>query len=94
VKAAAWAAPKDHPDVDPPHEATILGQHYRELARSEDVAKRDETFRKLLTAAEDASFELATVLRAKPVDATQAAVAFDAVSSSCAKCHTVYRDNK
>jgi protein tyrosine phosphatase (PTP) superfamily phosphohydrolase (DUF442 family) len=94
VKAAGWAAPQDHPDVDPPHEATILAEHYRELSRSEDVAKRDESFQKLLKVAEDASVELSNALRAKPVDSTKAAAAYDAVLNNCSKCHTLYRDNK
>jgi protein tyrosine phosphatase (PTP) superfamily phosphohydrolase (DUF442 family) len=94
VKKADWKAPADHPDVDPAHEATILAERYRELARTEDVAKADDAFRKMLKASEDSAWDLAAALKKGAVDTAKAASAFDAGASSCAKCHTAYRDNR
>jgi protein tyrosine phosphatase (PTP) superfamily phosphohydrolase (DUF442 family) len=94
VKKAGWAPPKDHPDVDPAHEATILAERYRELLRTDDVAKRDETFRKLMKASEDAAWELSAALEKGKVDPKRAAEAFDGGANSCSKCHTLYRDNR
>jgi protein tyrosine phosphatase (PTP) superfamily phosphohydrolase (DUF442 family) len=94
VKKAGWLAPKDHPDIDPEHEARILAERFRELARTDDVAKRDEAFRRILKASEDAAWDLSAALKPGSLDRKRAAEAFDAGSSSCAKCHTAYRDNK
>jgi protein tyrosine phosphatase (PTP) superfamily phosphohydrolase (DUF442 family) len=94
VRKTSWKTPADHPNVEPAHEATILAEHFRELARTDDVARRDEAFRRHLKASEDAAWELSAALRAGALDAKKAAEAFDSIASSCAKCHTAYRDNR
>jgi len=96
VKSAAWAAPADHPDVDPPHEATILAQLWREFARRPDVAKESEAFRRHVADSEKAAWDLATALGsggATP-DPKAAAAAFARGASSCTACHTAFRDNR
>jgi protein tyrosine phosphatase (PTP) superfamily phosphohydrolase (DUF442 family) len=90
-KEAKWGVPPASPDVDPPHEARMLWEHFREIARLEDVAKQTEEFRKFLSSSEDATKALEDALRAK--DAKSADAAFDAVKKDCASCHTKFRDN-
>jgi len=40
IKKSNWQTPKGHPDLDGPHEALQLWEHYRELARSPEMQKR------------------------------------------------------
>jgi protein tyrosine phosphatase (PTP) superfamily phosphohydrolase (DUF442 family) len=94
VRKAGWKVPADHPDVDPPHEATMLAERFRELARNDPKAKADEAFRKMLVASEEAAWELAAALKPGALSPEKAAVAFDAGASACAKCHTLHRDNQ
>jgi cytochrome c556 len=92
VKKAGWRTPPDHPDVDPPHEATILAEMYRELARTDEVKARPEDFRSWLAAGERSAWDLSSALKAS--DARAAAASYQAVEASCAACHAKYRDNR
>lgn len=93
VKKAAWVATPDHPDVDPPHEATILAEQFREMARTDDVAKEPESFRTLLKVSEDAAWALAAALKKGAIDPPAAASFFAVIEKACTDCHKDYRDN-
>jgi protein tyrosine phosphatase (PTP) superfamily phosphohydrolase (DUF442 family) len=93
VRQAKWGVPTDHPDVDPSHEARILAEHLRELARTSDTKARPESYRKSLEDAEEAAWELSKALEAKPVVDAKATAAFERVNKSCNACHATYRDN-
>lgn len=92
TKAAGWVAPKDHPDIDPPHEAVQLGEHYREAARLDSVERRGSGFVKILDDADAAAKELEAALRATPVDKDRAGRAFARSAAACAACHDQFRD--
>ena len=71
VRSAGWKGPADHPDIDPPHEALQLAEHYREAGRLEKTVKSSDEFRRWLTDAEQGAKELEVALRkgkAKAVD--------------------------
>ncbi len=92
VKTANWKAPKGHPDLDPPHEAVILTELYREAARLDDSTARGKEFLELLGEGEATARDLEGALRAgKQADA---ATAFGRSQALCAKCHEKYRDRK
>ena len=92
VKKAGWRTPADHPDVDPAHEATMLAELLRELARRPEVASRPATFLDSLRTSEKAAWELSAALhRQAPADAARA---YDQVSQACSSCHAAHRDNK
>jgi protein tyrosine phosphatase (PTP) superfamily phosphohydrolase (DUF442 family) len=93
VKAAGWATPKDHPDVDPPHEAVQLAEHFREAARLDDAKRRGPEFVKLLGDAATAAAELEGALRAQPADPDRAGRAFAKPAAACAACHDRFRDH-
>lgn len=93
VKAAGWAVPPDHPDVAPSHEATILAEHYREMARLDSVAKEPEGFRKLLAESEASAWALSKALEKGALDAATARREYDRLAARCTDCHTAYRDN-
>jgi hypothetical protein len=92
VKAAGWAVPKDHPDVDPPHEAVQLAEHFREAARLNAARQRGPDFTQQLADAEAAAVVLETELRANPVNAGRAGAAFARSAAACAACHDRFRD--
>jgi protein tyrosine phosphatase (PTP) superfamily phosphohydrolase (DUF442 family) len=92
VKAAGWAVPPGHPDVDPPHEAAVLVEHYREAGRLDSVTQRGPDFMKLLGEARVAAGELEEALRRKPVAAERAAKAYARSAAACAACHAQFRD--
>jgi protein tyrosine phosphatase (PTP) superfamily phosphohydrolase (DUF442 family) len=94
VKKASWGVPAENPDVSPGHEATILAEHFRELARRGEVAARPEDFRKHLTDAEKASWDLSEALQGAKPAADAASAAYDRILTSCNQCHAAYRDHK
>jgi protein tyrosine phosphatase (PTP) superfamily phosphohydrolase (DUF442 family) len=90
VKKAGWKVPADHPDVDPAHEATMIAELFRELARSE--ATRPRPFLDGTATSEKAAWDLGAALReGRPADAAKA---FEAIQASCTSCHAAFRDNK
>jgi len=94
VKKAGWKTPADAPDLDPPHEALQLKEHYREAVRLLD-RKHPEEVRRWLGAAEGEAAALETTLRPgkdQQVDAALADKHFQAVAKSCLQCHAKYRD--
>jgi hypothetical protein len=96
IRAAGWATPSDHPDLDPPHEALLLVEQYREAGRSEQVNERPEDFRRWLADAERKANELERVLRPgekqKEVNRQAADEAFRKAGAACIQCHSTYRD--
>jgi protein tyrosine phosphatase (PTP) superfamily phosphohydrolase (DUF442 family) len=93
IQKNAWKTPKDHPDLDPAHEALQLQEHFKETVRAEGVSARPEGFRTRLTEAERAADQLRAALAAKPSpDAAKAETAFKAASNACLACHKAYRD--
>jgi hypothetical protein len=87
-RAAGWKAPPDHPDVDPPHEALLLKEQFREAARLPETKDKPEDFHALLADAEGKAAALEDALR-KQGDAE---AAFAAAEKTCAACHSRYRD--
>lgn len=92
VKAAGWQSPPDHPDLNPPHEALQLQEHFTETSRLPEFADRPEDYRKWMKVSDDAARDLQTALAAKPVDTTGAEAAFKTIAASCVSCHKAYRD--
>jgi hypothetical protein len=87
-----WGVPPEHPDIDPPHEALQLVEHFRELGRTDDVRlNRPRAFRDELARGEREAQALQDLLRSR---AASGAVdgAFKALGTSCTDCHKAYRD--
>jgi protein tyrosine phosphatase (PTP) superfamily phosphohydrolase (DUF442 family) len=93
VRTAGWKAPPAHPDIDPPHEALQLAEHYHEMGRRADAKDRPEDYRRWTTESELGAKMLETALRAKPAPDTKAAeLGYKQVSTACTQCHAKYRD--
>ena len=98
LAAADFRPLADHPDLNPAHEALLLKEHYHELARTSDVQKQPEAFRKLLAQAETSAESLENSLRhwqaggsASPSPAAIRDL-FAAATKNCAACHQQFRD--
>jgi protein tyrosine phosphatase (PTP) superfamily phosphohydrolase (DUF442 family) len=90
-QAAGWKEPPGHADVSPTHEATMLWEQFKEIARTPDTAKRADEFRLELTEAEKSMDELRNLLK-KNNDTAVLDVAFKKTSQSCTACHTKFRN--
>jgi protein tyrosine phosphatase (PTP) superfamily phosphohydrolase (DUF442 family) len=89
-EGAKWALLPQFPDVTPAHEAGMLREGFRELARLDAVRGHGERFMAWTAEAERHAQELEQALRAE--DAEQAGVAFAALKQTCNACHAEWRD--
>jgi protein tyrosine phosphatase (PTP) superfamily phosphohydrolase (DUF442 family) len=89
IRAANWKVPADHADLDPPHEALQLREHFREAARLPAVQERAEEFRWWLSECEKDVADLEQALRTADRAPESA---FRKVNDACARCHIQYRD--
>lgn len=99
VRKAGWRMPKDHPDLDPPHEALQLKEYFRELQRTDDTKVRPDDFKKWMKEGEDAAESLEKVLRdwkekqkGEGEISKAADEALTRINQSCSACHNVYRN--
>ncbi len=95
IQKAGWQAPKQHADLDPPHEALLLWEHYQETLRL-DLGDYPRTMRQLMEEAQAAVKELEALLRLEPEQKAQLRgkidQRFEQVTADCKKCHAHYRD--
>ncbi len=89
-EGAKWALLPQFPDVTPAHEAGMLREGFRELARLDVVRDHGERFMAWTAEAERHAQELEQALRAE--DAEQAGAAFAALKQTCNACHAEWRD--
>ena len=82
---AGWKA-------DAANQATLLWEHLRELARTEDAAKHPADYREKLTQSTQAADALRKALRTPSPIAADAAM--KQVSENCAACHRGHRNEK
>jgi protein tyrosine phosphatase (PTP) superfamily phosphohydrolase (DUF442 family) len=95
IRKAEWKTPKDKPDLDPPHEALQLVEHFKELQRLPKVVGKPQGFRDRLADAETCARALEDALRVpkdRPVDPSVAEEAYKSVDAACMECHRSYRD--
>jgi len=91
AQKAGWKTPPGHADISPAHEATLLWEQFKEMARTDDTAKQTEDYRTKLAHAERNANALRVALRA-PSGLTTTDVVFKEVSQSCVDCHKQYRN--
>ncbi len=88
---AGWKTQPGQADISPPHEATLLWEQFRELARTADTTNRPGDYRANLAEAEYTAGALRMLLRdaaSRPTLDT----AFKQVTRSCTDCHRKYRN--
>lgn len=96
IRAAGWRTPASHADLDPPHEALLLREAYREAVRLEDVRQRSGELREWFVEAEATAGALESALRGVnekgSAGATAAENAYRRAADACTRCHSKYRD--
>jgi protein tyrosine phosphatase (PTP) superfamily phosphohydrolase (DUF442 family) len=92
VATAGWRPTEEHADIDPPHEALLLREHYTELLRTDDVKGRPAEFQKLLRESEVNAQRLEEALRADKQDLKHINRIFERVTADCTACHQTFRD--
>lgn len=92
AQKTAWLHVPGHPDIQPSHEATLLWEQLREMARFSDGEKRPEDYRAKLGDAEKVAAQFRALLTQSPIDSGKVEEAFKKVSQSCVNCHKQYRN--
>jgi protein tyrosine phosphatase (PTP) superfamily phosphohydrolase (DUF442 family) len=92
IQKAKWQTPKNHPDLDPPHEALQLQENLREIFRAHADKNKPEDFWNKMADAEKSAITLRETLAAKPVNLPAAESAMKVMTGSCASCHKAYRN--
>jgi protein tyrosine phosphatase (PTP) superfamily phosphohydrolase (DUF442 family) len=91
IRKAGWKTPKDQADLDPPHEALQLLEHFRELVRRDDIRNRPESFRNWLADVEKSATALEESLRSNSAP-DKIEKTCQRCRMSCSQCHAKYRD--
>jgi protein tyrosine phosphatase (PTP) superfamily phosphohydrolase (DUF442 family) len=96
VEKAGFRTPEGHPDIDPPHEALLLAERYREQYRHEQA--RGEEFARLMAGAGRDATALEAVLRRygeapSPAARGEVEAAYSRAGRSCSACHARHRDD-
>ena len=92
AQKVGWSKIPNQPDLTPAHTATILWEHFKELARTDDTAKRPEDYRAKLAASEKATDQFRALLRDAKADPSTRDSAFQTLTKTCAACHQQYRN--
>jgi protein tyrosine phosphatase (PTP) superfamily phosphohydrolase (DUF442 family) len=95
VQKAGWKRNDANPDLDPPHEALMLREHYLEAIRLPKVAAGPPELRALFEQAERETGELEALLREAAdgkLDRARLDSSFKNVADSCTRCHARFRD--
>ncbi len=98
ISAAGWERPQAHPDLDPPHVALMLREHFTEMLRTDAVKTEPGKFQELMRDSETAAKELEEALMARSAGklgspAPQAlGKSFNRVTKNCTTCHQQFRD--
>jgi hypothetical protein len=92
AQRSSWKNIPGHPDISPAHTATILWEHFRELLRSADTAKRSEDYRAKLVHSEETANQLRSLLKSTKADISLRDATFQALGKTCTGCHKQYRN--
>ncbi len=92
AQKTGWKSVPGHPDIQPSHEATLMWEQFRELARLGDNRNRPAEYRAKLADAEQTVEQFRALLKQIPLDSPKAEDAFKKVGQSCTACHKQYRN--
>lgn len=92
AQKAGWRVASGHPEPTPAQAATLLWEHYRELARTADTAGRNDDFRQQLAASEQAAAALRQLFHIPESAVAERDAAFQRVTKGCAACHKSHRN--
>ena len=97
IQSSGFRPPADHPDLDPPGEALLLAEHFREARRLDEARAAGGDFLRDLQASERAATDLERALRdpaGTPEIRSRAGAALRELGHGCTSCHARSRDNR
>jgi protein tyrosine phosphatase (PTP) superfamily phosphohydrolase (DUF442 family) len=97
AQKAGWEKPKDHPDIDPPHEALQLRELLFELMRTDEFKAKPDDYKKWTEESLLQAESLHKLLKDGPPTAeakTKSDALMTSLKKGCADCHKAYRDKK
>lgn len=99
IQAAGFRVPPAQPDLDPPHEALMLVEQFREARRLPESSARGPEFEQLLSSAEQSACDLEAALRRDAANPSlsvpaETEAAFVRAGKSCTHCHQRFRDDQ
>ncbi|MCA9259802.1 MAG: hypothetical protein KDA61_11410 [Planctomycetales bacterium] len=89
---ADWRVPAEHDDLDPAHEALLVREHFAELLRTKEAARKQPEFLVMLRHSEQTSAALEGLLRASVLDLEATRRQFQLLKADCKACHLKFRD--
>jgi len=92
AQKTGWKNIPNQPDIVPAHTATILWEHFKEMVRLNDTAKRPDDYRIKLAASEKAADQFRALLRDSKSDTAARDAAFKSLGQTCGACHQAYRN--
>jgi hypothetical protein len=92
VAASNWQPTEEHADIDPPHEALLLREHFTELLRSDEAQSQPEEFQRMLRQSELNARKLEDRLRDGTRDVRELNGLFERITADCTACHQQFRD--
>ncbi len=96
IQKAGWESPAGHPDLDPPHEALLLREHFSELLRTQEALKEPAEFLAMLRESETDAAQLESGLRSGSdhgdLVPTEVGDSFARITKNCKVCHRRFRD--
>ena len=92
IQQAGYKTPPSNPDLDPPNEALLLHELFKELLRSPEMEKHGQDFLDKLMQTEEAANSLHLDMLMNPLDAKRADAVFQRMNEDCAACHKAYRN--
>jgi protein tyrosine phosphatase (PTP) superfamily phosphohydrolase (DUF442 family) len=92
IAASQWQPTEEHADIDPPHEALLLREHYTELLRTDEVKRQPAEFQRLLQQSETNAKDLEDRLRTGRRDPRELNALFERITADCTACHQKFRD--
>jgi len=97
AQKANWGNIKDHPDLDPAHEALQLREVLFEMTRTDEFKNKPDDFKKWTQASIEQAESLQKHLQGGPLAPefkTKSEALMTELKKNCSECHKVYRDKK
>jgi len=97
IQQAGFKQPPAHPDLDPPHEALQLAEHFRELTRTDDAKEFGKEYLTILKRCDTTAMKLhetlTTLKKQRRDDLLQSAEkSMQQLQQQCAQCHRRFRN--
>ena len=92
IAASQWRPTEEHADIDPPHEALLLREHFTELLRTDEIKQQPQEFQRLLQQSERNAKSLEDRLRDGRRDECELTALFERITADCTACHQKFRD--